>query len=446
MATTSEFPENRQVFRSETEELFTNAQALFAGGQFDATVDACEKVIARNRRYTEACVLAGEACMLLAKIPEAEGYFQQAVNLEPKNGERYFDLGNSQFAQGDVDGAHQNYAMADRLGCSDEIRVKLYYLLGMIGESLSEFETALAQYERIESVPGANLEESLLRRIYIYVETGDPQNAERLAVRLKRKNPDQFKYYQLLFQTVLQQEDAGRAEGVLLQAEQHCTLDVNTQADIVFDRVWIDCLRAQQEPDQLEQYYDTAMGRLQELLHTEDLPTETRCQAYIIMAQMDCKLERVKDAIACALSACECDPDDGPDETLKAMVEQAWVILVECCLLTGEFEQAQQFAAQLKASGNFIYQDHGYYSEAFAAKKRGDPEAGKLYHEAIAFFKKCLEEEPDDSIAATYLVKAYADVGEYEKARALGKGLPADAWAVLQGYIQQMTETVAMDS
>lgn len=424
--------------RNQFEELCSEAQMAFANGRYDTAVDICKKAIRLQSNVVAIYTLAGNASLVQNQMEEAEKFFIHAVELDKYVGERYFDLANSLFGQQRLSEALENYAKAVQLGCRDEVMQKIYYLMGVINQvDQKNYKDALLNFEKSERILGVNADHAdiLLKRIQIYVEQQRYEKAENCAIQLKFLVPSEFQSYQLLFQLYLEQKKTKEADIILKEAEEIVALDTETKIEISFDRVMLSCFLAEQNPCEMERYYENALEQLAALNKSGLLLEKDKCEILITSSEIYMKLKKYDMAMKLAdIAASHIEPE------LVEYTERGRYILLECAEIKKDYPTVRKYARKLKESENIFYKHHGYYSEAYAVKlseinQSFQKECTELYNVAIAYFRNATVTSPGDFLAYLYRAKSYVDMGKFEKAEAIGKLLPKDAQKSLQEYI-----------
>lgn len=72
--------------------------------------------------------------MSLNRIEDAIEYYQKAVECEPDNGNRYFNLGYAQASLSKIAEAMQNFAKADEFGLNEDAAAQMYHILGIMNQ------------------------------------------------------------------------------------------------------------------------------------------------------------------------------------------------------------------------------------------------------------------------------------------------------------------------
>lgn len=428
--------------------IMSKIHTAFASGQFEKAIDLCEEMLCQEAVNVEALTVAGSCSIAMDKALQAEGYFRRAIEASPENGEMHFMLGNALFGQKKIAEALACYTKAEKLGCRDEVRQKIYYLVGLINQVQGQTDAALANYEKSEEVEGFNPDQIdiLLKRIQIYVERGDLEKAEEHAAKLKLLAPDMFNSYQLLFQIFLQEKKSDEASRILDDAEKYCSEDSQTSVEIGFDRALLACFCAEENPDCRKGFYDSAISQLNKLSEYSGLSKDIQCEIDITLSEIYLKLDNICEAMK--YSQRVINRKDAESQELVQYIEKARFILLESYMSLGEYGKALQFATALKNAQNTFYRHHGYYSKASAAKKLSaqniftGEQVAELYTEAVDYYKICTIRSPADLMAYVYRIKAYADMGRYEEAYRLSEILTEDVRNSLQEYVRKCMEEV----
>lgn len=410
-----------------------NAEVAFTYGQYDGAISNCIKVLSNEPTNVEALTIAGMSCIALNKANEAEKYFMRAVKVSPDNGELHFMLGNAFFGQQRISQALQSYAKAERYGCSDESRKKLYYLMGLINQIQGQSKAALINYKKSLAIQGINVDQVdiFLKCTQLCVEAQNFDEAETYAIQIKLIKPEAFKSYELLFQILLQQRKIDEAFAVLEDAEKSCPeIDM---ANIALYRALLYSVLAEMESANSMVHYKDALN----ILHSIDITKQTiENQLDIILSKAELYL-RQNDIIKARELAEEATRISFIDN-FSDSVDKANFIILECLKNENNFSDAMSYAVKLKESKNGFYRCHGLYTVAWLIKQqKGEDEAIKPYTEAIAFYRTSTAQNPADMIAFSYRIRAYSDIGQKEKARELCSILPEKIRKEMIKYVEQ---------
>lgn len=415
------------------QDLLTQAQTAVLSGQYDAAIELCVKVLNIESKNIQALVIAGMASLALNNPDSAEGYCSNAIEIAPDNGELHFMLGNALFGQQRISEALQSYAKAERYGCSDESKKKLYYLMGLINQIQGQPKAALISYKKSLAIEGKNVDQVdiFLKCTQLCVEAHNFDEAETYAIQIKFMKPEEFKSYELLFQILLQQRKIDEAFAVLDDAEKFCP-EVDL-ANIALYRALLHSILAEIEQENREVHYKDALN----VLHSIDLEKQTEeKQLDIILSKAELYLKQ-NDVVKAREHAEEATKILCIDNFSES-IDKANFILVECLKNENKYDDAMSYAVKLKKSKNNFYRCHGLYIVAWLIKQqKGEEEAKKSYAEAIAFYRTSTARNPADMIAFSYRIRSYADIGEKEKAQELCSILPEEMRKELMRYIEQ---------
>ncbi len=417
-------------------EYLSNAEIAFSNSQYDTAFEWYEKAIAVDPLDAVSYSNAGKTCIILNKLDKAEQYFQKAVELEKDNGDKYFDLGNIKFGLEKYNEALENYAKAEQLGCRDEIKQKLYYQIGMINHMSGDTKSALLNFEkseRMNTTVNADTKEIFLKRLQIYIEAEDYRNAENYAIQLKMLAPDEFRSYQIYFQILVAVGKYDKAGEVLNEAESYVDIDsdIQNRIDVYFDKAMLCVVKADKEPENAKQYFESALKLFDELQTGYDLSQEVLVNVVFSKAEIYLKLEQFDAALDCINRI---DYNDEIEEKVK-------FIKLSCYLGKEEYEKADKYAEQLKQSNTEYYVYFATYADAFIAKKLSAKNVIQVriaelkYNNAVAYFKNKSFENPQDIFALIFRVRLYAENGKFTRAGELIKLLPDILKNELQKYI-----------
>ena len=120
-------------------------------------------------------------------------------------------------------------------------------------------------------------------------------------------------------------------------------------------------------------------------------------------------------------SASKADTEDNasaPASEKAAEVDndRVYFLLLSCYAAKEDFKEALKIASYIKHSDNDYYAYFGRYTEAYAMKKLGMPEASKKYDEGIAFFRSRMLKSSGNNYAVIFRARMYAEIGKYAKA------------------------------
>lgn len=418
-------------------EYMSNAKASFVNGAYENVIASCKQALQLAPANIEVYSLLGQAYLVLERLSEAEDTFRKALSIE-ENSELYFNLGNSLFGQERISEALTNYAKADELGCSDEIKQKMYYVMGVINQLQGNNQDALVSYKKSEDIAKINNDQKdiLLKQIQIYVNNKDYENAEKYAREFKLLVPGEFKSYQLLIQILLEQDKIKQALSVLNEAKTYCNNDLGAYIEINFDYAMIDCYMARL--DNNNEHYLKAIERLDKLSNTAGLPLDVQYEIKVTIAEIYLKLNELDKAIDYANEVA-----NKTDEDLLVYIERAVFILAETYATLKDYKKVLEYAKRLKNSKDLGYHYHGYYLETYAMNKMAKDDdslkeqALNLSERAIAYYRKCLAVSPNDILSSVYRTKLYADLGKYDKAEELVKIFPEPMHSDMIKYIDE---------
>ena len=105
--------------------------------------------------------------------------------------------------------------------------------------------------------------------------------------------------------------------------------------------------------------------------------------------------------------------------------------------LKKDYEKMLQTARELQSSSITGNQYLGMYYELKVSKYRNVEHWQKRYHDRIRFWTKRMLEEPTDHLAASYRIRSYIDLEEYDEAERLCSCLPVEVKEALMEEIRE---------
>lgn len=105
--------------------------------------------------------------------------------------------------------------------------------------------------------------------------------------------------------------------------------------------------------------------------------------------------------------------------------------------LLKDYDKMLQKAMELQASSIVVNQYSGIYYELKVGKYTQKENWEKKYKERINFWTKRMLEDPTDFISASYRIRSYIDIGDYENAEQLCACLPTDVKVPLMEEINK---------
>ena len=105
-----------------------------------------------------------------------------------------------------------------------------------------------------------------------------------------------------------------------------------------------------------------------------------------------------------------------------------------------DYENMLNKARELQASNIVGNQYTGIYYELKVGKYRNDENWQKKYRDRINFWMKKMLEDPTDYLSATYRIRSYIDIGDFENAEQLCSCMPTDMKESLMEEIQKAKE------
>ncbi len=280
-------------------EYLANAETAFVSQQFEQSLEWYEKLLNETPNDVYALSRAGAVSVALKKFDEALGYFKHAVEVDPQNGDNYFNLGNAYFFHDNYQKALDLYAEAEAKGCSETVKPKLYYQMAALCTVKKDAKSALLNYQKYEdctaSTEQSNNEKVIFQKIKLYLELEDLDRAEKCAIQLKNIAPTEYKNYIVYFQILLAKKTYEKAEKILNEALKYATLTKDESIDLQINYATIYILKADTGED--KDGYQKALNLLEELKDKKDITREQKNKILLNIAEISLKTENFDKAI-----------------------------------------------------------------------------------------------------------------------------------------------------
>lgn len=139
-------------------ELISNSQVAFINGKMQEAFSLAKSAIKLDPKCADAYQCAANVCMSLSRYDDAIEYYQKAVNCEPDNGNRYFNLGYAQATVNKIADTMQNFAKADELGLNEDAAGQMYHILGIVNQEFGKLDDALINLKKSELIIPADID------------------------------------------------------------------------------------------------------------------------------------------------------------------------------------------------------------------------------------------------------------------------------------------------
>jgi hypothetical protein len=105
--------------------------------------------------------------------------------------------------------------------------------------------------------------------------------------------------------------------------------------------------------------------------------------------------------------------------------------------LIQNYDKMLQKARELQTSDNIANQYSGMYYELKVGKYRNAENWQRKYRDRINFWTKRMLEDPTDFVSASYRIRSYIDLEDFDNAKQLCSCLPTDVKETLMEEIQK---------
>lgn len=205
-----------------------NAEIAFANKQYGAALEWYQKVLECTPDDIYALSRAGAICVPLGKFEDAKTYFGRALKLDPDNGDNAFNYGNACFFNKDNVKAFELYVQAEKAGCSDDVKPRLYYQMALLCSMRQDIKSALIYFRKCEDSDKTGVislnPDLISEKLKLYMVQKDFENAAACAAQLVAINPSDLAGYMIYFSLLMARKDYAAAEKLLQDAEKYAEL------------------------------------------------------------------------------------------------------------------------------------------------------------------------------------------------------------------------------
>ena len=209
----------------DVKELLVNAEVAFSNKQYNAALNWYQKVLEVTPDDVYVLSRAGAICVSLGRFEEALTYFGRAKKLDSENGDNAFNYGNAWFFNKDYVKAFEQYVEAEKVGCSDDVKPRLYYQMALLCSMRQDIKSSLVYFRKCEESDKTGMislnPDLISEKLKLYMVQQDYTNC---AAQLVAINPTDFKGYMVYFSILMAHKDYSAAEKLLGDAEQYAVL------------------------------------------------------------------------------------------------------------------------------------------------------------------------------------------------------------------------------
>ncbi len=212
----------------EAKTFLTNAEIAFSNNQYPISLEWYKKALEKRPGDIYALSRAGALCVSMGQFDSALIYFGRALELDPENGDNAFNYGNACFFFKDIVRAFEMYVAAEKLGCSDDVKPRLYYQMALLCSMRKDIKSALLYIKKCEESDRTGVvslnPDLISEKLKLHMVQQDFTNAEKCAAQLVAINPTEFKSYMVYFGILMAHKNYAAAQKLLYDAEQYAEL------------------------------------------------------------------------------------------------------------------------------------------------------------------------------------------------------------------------------
>lgn len=247
-------------------DLLFNAEIALNNGQYGVALDWFRKAIQENPDDLYTLSRAGAVCVSQQLFDEALQYFSRALQIDPTNGDNHFNLGNAHFFHSDYARAFSLYVEAERIGCSPETMVQLYYQMMLLCTIRQDLDSALIYLKKCEDADPtgtiALTPDFISEKLKIHMLRQDFTAAEKYAAQLVSIQPAQFRHYAVYYSLLMAARDYRTAEKVLDQASHYAVMSPAEQVTLTTQKAALFMALSEQDDAHRNDYHEKAIDVL----------------------------------------------------------------------------------------------------------------------------------------------------------------------------------------
>lgn len=285
------------------EEDISRAEIALNNGQYETALELYREALNDEPNNLLALSRAGTVCMMLEKHENALGYFNRAVEVDPDNGDNYFNLGNAYFFQDQYTKAFDCYVDAKERGCSDDITARLYYQMALLCSVRGDIKSALIYMQMCEDADASGTiaasPDLLSEKAKLYMALEDYENAERCAGQLVAAAPAVFANYMVYFSMLMARRKFSAAQKLLSDAEKYAEMTDDDRATLLMQKASVYTALAETDDNLKQSYYQKAVNTLNAAKAREGIQASQKNEVRAALAEVYMKMEQYDRAIAC---------------------------------------------------------------------------------------------------------------------------------------------------
>ena len=284
-------------------EYLTNAEIAFSNEQYETALSWYKKALESSPTDIYALSRAGAISVMLNQFEDALRFFQKAKDLDPQNGDNFFNYGNACFFNKNYHGAFESYVEAEKLGCSEDVLPRLYYQMALLCSMRQEIKSALIYFKKCEDVDETGMislsSDMISEKLKLYMMDEDYANAEKMAAQLIAADPAEFKSYMVYFSILMAHQEYMRAEKVLQEANDYAEFTEDDHFALVLQQAALYLAQADvSDENGKDAYCNKAIDVLTKQKAATKDDFEKSCQIDLALAEAHMKNQGFDQAVA----------------------------------------------------------------------------------------------------------------------------------------------------
>ena len=276
-----------------------NADTAFENKQYPEALSWYKKALGLDENNLYALSRAGAICVPMGKFSEALEYFERARQLDPENGDNYFNCGSAWFFNKNNVKAFEMYVQAEKIGCSEDVTPQLYYQMAMLCSMRQDNQSALVYFRKCQdSDPTGALSlnpDLISEKLKIYMLLKDFRETETCAAQLVAISPADFRAYMTYYSILMAHRELDKAEKVLQDAERYARMTAEESLTLLQQRATIYVARGNVNNE--KSWFEKAAASLDTLLGRNDLDFRQRADSTVMLAEVCMRAGNVDRAV-----------------------------------------------------------------------------------------------------------------------------------------------------
>lgn len=286
------------------EELLSNAESAFVNKQYHVSLEYYQNALEVKPDDVYLLSRAGSLCVVLGRYEDAFRHFIRAAEVDPDNGDNYYNLGNVYYFIKDYAKCLDMYTKAELIGCSSEVLNKLYFQKAMLCGARGDAKAALMylkKYERAHENDIKAMDPRVLsEKVKLQMALQEFEEAELSAAKLLNVQPTRFQNYILYFNLLMALKKYDKAEQILLDAQEYAEMSDKDQYVLGIQKAafYTELIDVFANDESVKSRCERFASDIYAEMLSSDNPDMSKNEVKLNLANLYMKAKRYDDAIA----------------------------------------------------------------------------------------------------------------------------------------------------